>query len=550
LPVVGLAATNQAVAQLCDAGVPATTIARFRLAGARLAPGSVVVLDEVSQVATADAEIILAAVAATPGARLWCLGDPHQAQPVRAGGLGDEIARLGQQGRIPAPALTVNRRQEDPAEQTALARYRSGLVATSQAIRLDHGWEHDLGSPHATREGLADAVAADIHRHGPAQVIALAISHADCEDLADRIRARLRADGSIDGPEVVGPAWSDARERHYAAGDRVLLHGVLHTAGRRLHNGTVLTVTAVDSTGLEAVDVHGTPMVVPLSFVAGRRTDGSPNCSHAWARTVDGIQGGTWTQVHLLGNAALARTTGYVGQSRSRRPTHTWNVRPVPDVDVGGVPADERTAERVVLDALRHQADTGFAVHDTPTRIEQLRTERRELRALLQYQPVDPQPSFRQAEQALVSAKNRLDGARYRLDTARQHLEDLGPLSQLRRHGRKDKASTLDRIETFTHQVDQAEDEVVRRGQALEELRPELDQRRHWDQQHGWPADRLRSVEAELTELEGPPDLWRDAGALRQAPGVGHRPWRDRPADGAGPALPGHDTGAGIDLGF
>jgi len=43
------------------------------------------------------------------------------------------------------------RRQEDPAEQRALARYRSGLVATSQAIRRDHGWEHDLGSPHGTK---------------------------------------------------------------------------------------------------------------------------------------------------------------------------------------------------------------------------------------------------------------------------------------------------------------------------------------------------------------------------------------------------------------
>jgi hypothetical protein len=41
------------------------------------------------------------------------------------------------------------------------------------------------------------------------------------------------------------------------------------------------------------------------------------------ARTVEGIQGGTWTQAHLLGTTALERFTGYVGQSRSRQPTHT-----------------------------------------------------------------------------------------------------------------------------------------------------------------------------------------------------------------------------------
>jgi hypothetical protein len=280
LPVVGLAATNQAAGELRHAGIPAMTIARFTLDGARLAPGSVVVVDEVSQVATTDAEIVLAAVASTPGARLWCLGDPHQAQPVRAGGLGAEIARLGHEGRIPAPTLTVNRRQEDPAEQTALARYRSGLVATSQVIRREHGWEHDLGSPLATREALADAVVADIAHHSPAEVVALAVSHADCEDLADRIRSRLQAEGVIGGPELTGPAWRTG-ERRYAAGDRILVHGILRTGGQRLHNGTVLTVTAVDGSGLEGVDDHGHVVELPRSFVEGRRTDRSPNCSHA-----------------------------------------------------------------------------------------------------------------------------------------------------------------------------------------------------------------------------------------------------------------------------
>ncbi|HTC81562.1 MAG TPA: MobF family relaxase, partial [Acidimicrobiia bacterium] len=72
-PVIGLAATNQAAGELRQAGVPAMTITRFALDGGALPQGAVVVLDEISQVATADAETVLAAVAATPGARLWCL---------------------------------------------------------------------------------------------------------------------------------------------------------------------------------------------------------------------------------------------------------------------------------------------------------------------------------------------------------------------------------------------------------------------------------------------------------------------------------------------
>jgi hypothetical protein len=35
-------------------------------------------------------------------------------------------------------------------------------------------------------------------------------------------------------------------------------------------------------------------MSLPAAFVQGTRKDGSPNLSHAWARTVDGAQGGTW----------------------------------------------------------------------------------------------------------------------------------------------------------------------------------------------------------------------------------------------------------------
>ncbi len=96
-------------------------------------------------------------------------------------------------------------------------------MATSQAIRREHGWEHELGSPHATREALADAVMADIARHGADGVVALAVSHADCEDLADRIRHDW-GPGHFHGPELARPAWGNG-ERRYATGDQILVHG-------------------------------------------------------------------------------------------------------------------------------------------------------------------------------------------------------------------------------------------------------------------------------------------------------------------------------------
>jgi len=546
-PIVGLAATNQAAGELRNVGIPAITIARFALDGATLPTGVIVVLDEVSQVATSDAEIVLAAVATTPGAALWCLGDPLQAQAVRAGGLGAELARLGDTGQIPAPELTENRRQLEPGERQALARYRVGLVATSQAIRKHHGWEHDLGSPLATREALADAVVADVARHGPAGVVALAVSHADCEDLADRVRSRLRAAGHIHGPELAGPAWGTG-ERLYAAGDRLLVHGTLWADGQRLHNGTVVTITRVGPGGIAGLDPYGVAVTLPAAFIQGHRPDGSPNCSHAWARTVDGIQGGTWPQVHLLGTAALERFTGYTGQSRSRHATHTWNVSRLPEIDYGGVLADQRTPEREVLDGLRRQPDTGFAIHDAGTRRQRLLAEQKELRALLHRRPPDRHPAFRQAERALESAKKELHWAQDRLDRAEQRLAQFGRLSQLRSHGRKEKASTVDHIGRFTTDVRQAEAKIASCERAVDELRTELHRPLQWDIDHRFPDSRLRTVDAELAELSPSPQprlSWEDS-LLTRAPELNQAPWLDV----ARPPLPGHDHGAGIDLGL
>jgi conjugative relaxase-like TrwC/TraI family protein len=570
-PLVGLAATNQAAGELRQAGVPATTIARFALDGATLPAGAVVVLDEISQVATADAEIVLAAVAATPGARLWCLGDPHQAQAVRAGGIGLELARLGTQDRIPAPQLTENRRQRDEAERQALTAYRAGHVALSQNTRSRHGWEHDLGSPHETREALADAVAADLAVHGPGGGIALAVAHADCEDLADRIRTRLRAAGHVHGPEMTGPAWRHG-ERHYAAGDRILVHGTLRLGGQRLHNGTVLTVTGIAEHELVAADQSGRQHALPASFVAGHRGDGSPNVSHAWARTIDGIQGGTWAQVHLLGTAALERYTGYTGQSRSQHPTHTWNVTRLPEIDHGGILADDRTPDREVLDALLRVPDHSFATHDDPARIHGLLAERREHETVLAGAPRNRSADLQRAEQELRAARIERDGARYRLDRAQHRLDQIGPLSLLRRHGRDEKHAALEAIERSQGDINRSAARITAAEDRLDRVVDQVAEAGAWHAEHDWRQARVTAIERELTGA-GHIDLRRDDLGLRpdrshpdpaRTSGLGSRierilssaagehgmpSWSDRLAEVARPPTPAPDHDLGMDLG-
>lgn len=363
--VVALATTNKAVAELRAAGVGAQTIARFRLDGAQLPPDTVLILDEVSQVSTRDAQVVLRAVAETPGAMLWCLGDDDQGRPVRPGGLARELRRLAERGDVAAGELTVNRRQRHPVEREALAAYRDGRIEQSQSLRRGQGWEHDHATPAATRDALAAAAVADADQLGVANVAVLAVSHADCEDLADRIRALRRSRGELSGRELHGPGWGPD-PRDYAAGDRVLLHANLAVGRAWLTNGTTGTVLTVRPTGLVTRFENGGQVTLPLEFVAGIRPDGTPNLSHAWARTVDGAQGGTWDQAHLLATPNLDRLTAYVGQSRSRRPTHTWNTVPTPDYEHPNVVADPRTPAERILAAETRLPDRRFAAHDDP----------------------------------------------------------------------------------------------------------------------------------------------------------------------------------------
>jgi hypothetical protein len=219
-----------------------------------------------------------------------------------------------------------------------------------------------------------------------------------------------------------------------------------------------------------------------------------------------------------------------------------------PRSDYGGVLADQRTPEKEVLDAMRRVPDTGFAIHDAPSRVEQVLKEQAELRDVLRQRPQDVQSALRQAEHAARNAEQELSGADYRLGHAEHRLERLGPLSQLRHHGRQEKASALDAIDRFTGDVHRAEAKIARCQDDLGDLRSRRDDRTEWDVEHGWPDQRLRTVDAELRALTQPardPQLERPMHLAQLIPDAGD-PLLDRIAEIVRPPLPGHDHG--IDL--
>jgi hypothetical protein len=178
------------------------------------------------------------------------------------------------------------------------------------------------------------------------------------------------------------------------------------------------------------------------------------------------------------------------------------------------------------------------------------RADRAELRALLQHRPPDRHPAFHQAELALEHAQKELYWAHCRLDHAQERLEQFRPLSQLRRYGRREKVSTVDQVARFTSDVRKAEAKIASCEETLEELRPELGRRLQWDVEHKFPDSRLRTIDAELADLDASADrrLPSEGALLRRAPGADQPAWLTHLAEINPPSLPGPDTG--IDLGL
>ncbi len=525
--VLAVATTAKAVAELDAAGLAAQTIAAFRIDVDQqpLPAGTVVIVDEISQTSTRDAHTVLAAVADCPGGQLWVLGDPRQAPAVKAGGIAAEIAVRAATRVIPAAELTVNRRQLDPIDRHALNILRGGDPHTSQQVRRDHHWEHTGATPEATRRAMADEVTADILDDGPEHTVALVISHAQAEDLADRIRARLAAVGVLGGTSITGPGWTS--DRRYQPGDRILLHTRHGDRRSSLINGTVGTITAVDHGGVMFHPERGQQVVLARSFVKGTRADGSPNVSHAWARTVDGAQGGTWDHAHLLGTAALDAYRGYTAQSRSRHPTHTWNTATIPTVDFGGRLAHHPDPDEQVVAALARIPDTTMAAVDDPWIVDrQLRHTITTHQAELDRQPPDRQHQLDTALRELATARNRLAATDANVTATRDRLDNLATFVGLTRYGRAERRALQAQLHNHQTCAVAAAGDVARAHGRVERLGSDQAAHDTHEQAHGWRraaieqlSDRLDQhwTDVALTCVRGDQPLAHGVGPLRTA---------------------------------
>jgi hypothetical protein len=462
----------------------------------------------VSQLPTREADVLLAAVAACPEGQLWFVGDPQQAQPVGAGGLANYLTADPDRPAMVSAVLTVNRRQADPDERTALVAYRAGDIDASQTLRNQRSWEHSPGNADQARGAMAEAVAADIAQHGPEEVMALAVTHAECEEVADRIRQVLVDVGHIGGAVLEGPGW--VAPRAYQAGDRIVLHANLRLDdGSRLINGTTAVVTAVSPGGLLiTADGRDRPVTVPTWFAQARSFDGRPQLSHAWCRTIDGVQGGTWAQVHLLATPALDNYRGYVGQSRSIQPTHTWNTIPAPDPDHGGRLVTEQGTPAERVGAAMHRArPKTFAATDDPYRIDHhLHEEIAHHRRLLDQQAPDHSQEVNAARAAFDQAEADLAAARVAAESSAAAVADANTgVRRFTPGGRARRAEAEAQLAYSQREVEAFELRVSGQAARVADLRAAQTERDRYVRESAWRAQRIADLGRQLE------DHWTDA---------------------------------------
>ena len=264
----------------------------------------VLVLDEASQLATADLAMIGEA-ARQAGARVIVTGDTAQLGAVEAGGVFRLLAR-----EVPAAELHEVRRFDAPWERQASIRLRGGDLAAAAAYDR-HGRIRSADTETAC-ERAASMWLAD-HLRGK-DVLLLAGSNAEAAGLSRRVQAKLIQLGTVGPPQA---ALSDGN--HAGVGDlvRARLNSQIDADGRALTNRDTLQVAAFRGPDVEVrrQRLDGTwtgTFLVSRSYLAA-------SAELAYAGNVHVAQGRTVDTAHLLVTDSLSRQALYVGMTRGRQ---------------------------------------------------------------------------------------------------------------------------------------------------------------------------------------------------------------------------------------
>ena len=301
----------------------------------------VLVLDEASQLATADLALIGEA-ARQAGARVIATGDTAQLGAVEAGGMFRLLAQ-----EVPTAQLHEVRRFTAEWERHASVRLREGDLAAAAAYDRHgriRGADEETACDRAAGMWLAD------HLRGK-DVLLLVGSNAEAAGLSRRVQAKLTQTGSVGPPQA---PLSDGN--HAGVGDlvRARLNIKIDAGGRQLTNRDTLKVTAFPGPDAEVrrQRLDGTwtePFRVSRAYLAA-------NAELAYAGNVHVAQGRTVDTAHLLVTETLSRQALYVGMTRGRQ-ANTAHVVTGKTAPPGRQPYRQATPEAVLAGIM--QRDDG-----------------------------------------------------------------------------------------------------------------------------------------------------------------------------------------------
>jgi len=372
--VIGITTSTNAARQLALEGMPRTyNIAQFlgKLPGTdatrgsiAISAGDVLVVDEASQVGTADlAAIVLAAQQA--GARVILTGDTAQLGAIEAGGLMAEIGK--HQGHW---ELHEVRRFTAAWEARASLRMRAGDL---------RAWA-EYGAHGRIRSGPQDAAYEKAvgqwvtdHLEGRSSLL-LAGSNAEAADLARMARDRLVRYGVLQGAAEV--TLSDGNDA--GAGDlvRARLNTRIEAGGRALTNRDTLRITGWQGAGerREAVaqrqtrDGWSDEFTVPVAYL-------EESAELAYAGNVHVSQGRTVDTGHLIVSDTLTRESLYVGMTRGREDNTAHVVTGPPQA----VTQQEQAPPEAVIRAAMAREDAAASATQTIRDAQQWATSSRHL---------------------------------------------------------------------------------------------------------------------------------------------------------------------------
>ena len=324
---------------LADAGIKpgnamaiAALLTRAQAGALDLTRNTVVVVDELSQVGTAQA-LGLLRLQAQHGFSIVTIGDDKQAQAIEAG---STIALLRKAiGAEAVPELESTVRQlRDRDKQTSLLFRQGRAEEAIGRLREDgHAMLVQGGHRHAVA-AVADLweVRQQANADRPDYTLTVsAPTNTDARAISAAIRDRRRRGGEV-GPDRVTVDATDQNGVEYdlplAIGDRLRLFARTPASlggkgGNLGNNGSVVTVEAIEDGGLQLRNAKGTSGFVKWETLRDQNT-GRIRLTYGDVITIDAIQSATSTEhINALpsGSDAVQSFKAYVAQSRSRETT-------------------------------------------------------------------------------------------------------------------------------------------------------------------------------------------------------------------------------------